>query len=106
MVSNRGTSSFISTVKRHSTNGKLSPGPCDYKSNAIDHEFPRNTKGAFGSVTKRTLLINRDIQRSPFNDPTSAEGPAPGQYRVSGEQAAKQTLSPNDDLKKGGGGGV
>lgn len=75
----KGTSSFISQVKRNSLKDKGSPGPGEYRKEC-EYEIAKNPKGAFGSVSKRNAMIARDAQKSPFNDPTSTSTPGPGNY--------------------------
>lgn len=40
----------------------------------------RDQKGLAGVTVPRESLINRDIIKSPFKDPSSLENPAPTQY--------------------------
>jgi len=38
----------------------------------VDHKF--------GSSAERVSLLNRDISKSPFKNPTTMENPSPSQY--------------------------
>ena len=58
------------------------PGPQDYDAHAKEPQYiikgPVDT--SFNTVAERTSLLNRDVSKSPFKNPTTLDNPSPSQY--------------------------
>ncbi|CAI2362223.1 unnamed protein product [Moneuplotes crassus] len=55
------------------------PGPGMYET-GYDHAYIKNNPEGFGSTTERQYLINRNVIKSPFSDPTCVTNPGVGTY--------------------------
>lgn len=92
MVFNSKTDRFRSNTYLNTVNN---PGPQDYDPNTRNPRYiikgPIDTK--FGSRVERDSLLQRDVSKSPFKNPTSFEVPAPIQYAPRLHEMAAQFSS-------------
>ena len=82
----KAQSVFNSRTNRWESNTYLNtvnnPGPQDYDAHAKEPQYiikgPVDTR--FGTIQERNSLLQRDVSKSPFKNPTSFENPSPNQY--------------------------
>lgn len=88
-VFNSGTDRFRTNTYRQD-NGN--PGPQDYNVSGKDPQYiikgPVDPK--FGTLAMRTSMLNRDVSKSPFKNPTNLENPSPSQYVTNQHELGKE----------------
>ena len=94
-IGSKAENVFNSRTDRFNKNSYLTiqnnPGPQDYDAHTKEPQYmikgPVDTK--FGSVAERTSLLQRDMSKSPFKNPTSLDNPSPSAYKVKHHEMSK-----------------
>ena len=74
---------FKSTETRFEEPRALSLGPAAYVNNTDPVYMMKGVvSGAFGTQAERTDLMQRDVSRSPYKDPTKIDNPSPDRYNT------------------------
>lgn len=84
-------------AKRSYLNYANNPGPQDYDAHAKEPQYiikgPVDTQ--FGSTVDRNSLLQRDISKSPFKNPTNIENPSPNQYKSNLHEMGREAMNPS-----------
>ena len=71
-------------------NKQNNPGPSDYNAQEPKYINKGQVESKFGSHAGRNSLITRDISKSPYQNPTSQQVPAPSEYAPRSHEMAKE----------------
>ena len=74
---------FDSKDVRFKQEQSRSPGPQEYEpTNEVEYSMRGPSNAVFGTQAQRDQLIQRDVSRSPFKQPTFVANPSPSVYET------------------------
>lgn len=76
------TAVFDSNDRRFEKVRERSPGPAQYEPTEPVYIQSGQAEAIFGTQADRDDLIRRDLERSPFKNPTKLDGPSPDSYSL------------------------
>lgn len=69
-----------------------SPGPQEYEPQEVVYQIRGPSNAIFGTQAERDQLIQRDVSRSPFKQPTFVENPSPAVYETQSKMSKTSFL--------------
>ena len=75
-----------------------SPGPAQYEPGEPTYILQGQSESIFGSQAERDDLIRRDLEKSPFKNPTKLESPCPDTYNLHSNPNINSFVLPGNDF--------
>jgi hypothetical protein len=75
-----------------------SPGPATYEPGEPTYILQGQAEAVFGTQAEGDDLIRRDLEKSPFKNPTKLDGPPPDTYNMHSNQTINSFVLPTTDF--------
>ena len=89
---------FDSSDNRFLSVRERSPGPAQYEPGEPTYILQGQAEAIFGTQAERDDLIRRDLEKSPFKNPTKLDGPPPDTYNMHSNQTINSFVLPQADF--------